>query len=175
MNLRSGSGDLVSSSELMRMVEGDHMRSTYSLFENIKVLLEAALSIDAEVNPGLPAVYSEFVELKEMFRDHQERETRMLFPVFNSNEWAKVSGSVTRKELLHQIERLKRDHRQIRNGLAVIKKTASEFQPDPRSSPSLKLCYAQFFQLEQEINTHFFLEEEALFPKMADALKKTNK
>lgn len=154
------------------MIEGRHLESTTELFDSIRVLLEASMSVDVKSDERLPSILSRFLELKENYEDHLARESRLIFPVFKTKGLVGKKGSVTRKEMLHQLDHLRRDHKEIQGLLNRIRKASGGFQPVPSSSPSLKLCFAQFYQLEQELNTHFFLEEEALFPKLSEELKK---
>jgi len=51
-------------------------------------------------------------------------------------------------------------------------RSVSDHYTPPKGAPaSLKLCYAQLFNFEQDILKHLFLEEDILFPKLLEANK----
>ena len=163
------SENLVPAPELIRMIEGEHLATTTASIDRIKVLLDSASHIDTKNNPQLDTIHIRFMELEALYHNHLEKEFKLIFPVFKSK---KLTKGLTKTQLAHQIQLLKKDHAEMKEILAHIRKISDGFQAHPGSSPTLKLSFAEFFRLEQELKTHFFLEEEALFPELIKILNK---
>ncbi len=58
------------------------------------------------------------------------------------------------------------EHDQIRKYLNEIRILCDQFTPPRESRSSVKLLYAQLFNIEQDVKKHMFIQEDILFPKI---------
>lgn len=71
-----------------------------------------------------------------------------------------------------QVNKIQIQHKKIKVLLMKIREAANDYKSSGSSSPGLKLCFAHLFNLEQDVHKHIFLEENILFPKIAELEKR---
>lgn len=72
----------------------------------------------------------------------------------------------TLRNLAAFLATLRAEHKAI---LALFDETralSNDYTPSPVSSSTIKLCFAQLFDFEQDIIKHIFFEEHMVFPKL---------
>lgn len=74
-------------------------------------------------------------------------------------------------DLTEWVSAIRKQHEVIARLFEKVRVISDHYTPPKGASASLKLCYAQLFNFEQDILKHLFLEEDILFPKLLEANK----
>jgi regulator of cell morphogenesis and NO signaling len=102
--------------------------------------------------------------LGKLTQQHLIWEEHVFFPYLRSKlEHQEPRTSLNLQEALKKI---KSEHASISRLLKKTRLISNGYTPSLDSSPSLRLCYAQLFDFEQDLLKHFFLEDNILFPKL---------
>lgn len=128
------------------------------------------VKVDAGVHPEVVTIYQLTQELKDILEQHLNFEEHILFPYIK--KLISTRQDFTNEMLDSPMSKIKAGHLKIMTLLKKIRKLSSNYTPSVNSSPALKLCYAQLFDLEQDIHKHAFLEENHLFPKIIELEKR---
>jgi regulator of cell morphogenesis and NO signaling len=75
-------------------------------------------------------------------------------------------------ELHLLLEGIRQKHAVITANFRKLRAISNHYNAPADASASLRLCYAQLFNFEQDILKHLFLEEDILFAKLVEANKK---
>lgn len=136
------------------------------------VRLKTILKVDEKEHPEVKLINNLYEELKEILEQHIIKEEHFLFPhiaklveMRNLNIPNKLSISES------TIKKIKNEHRKVEKTLKKIRQLSNDYTPTVKSSPALKLFYAQLFNFEQDIHKHIFLEENFLFPRVIELEK----
>lgn len=155
-----------------------HISKTYhgylkELITSLEIHLGTMLKMETSKEPGVASIRNCVQELKILLEQHVSREENILFP-FIANLTKNNKSSNLQPEIFsgHLISKIKKEHSKISEILNKIRKLSHSYSPPANSSPALKLCYAQLFNLEQDIHKHIFVEENILFPKLLDFEKR---
>ena len=117
-----------------------------------------------------------FEELITLLGEELKSEETLFFPYIKKLVEIEKNNELT---LLHlknlsenKVKSVQSEQRKIKEVLKKIRKITNEYYPSANSSPGLKLCYAQLFNLEQDIQKHIFLQENLVFPKLLELEKR---
>jgi regulator of cell morphogenesis and NO signaling len=95
--------------------------------------------------------------------DHLETEERELFPVILSGE-----NSEERRLPVVQLEE---EHREVAKSLERIRKLTNRFTPPEDSCNTFRAYYAELERLDHETRRHIHLENNVLFPRVAELIR----
>ena len=112
------------------------------------------------------ALNNALLQLGELLKKLLEQEEQILFPYLNTIALNK--NAFIMNELPISIKKIKSEHLVIKRLFEVLRLHTNDYNPSAAILPSLKLCFAQFFNFEQDVLKYFFLEEERLFPKLEE-------
>ncbi len=155
-----------------------HISETYhdylkELIISLENHLGTMLKLDKNQQQGLTSIRNYVLDLKKVLELHLNREEDTLFPFINNltknNKYMNLQPEISSVNLINKI---KKEHAKISEILSKIRKLSHNYAPPANSTSALKLCYAQLFNLEQDIHKHVFLEENILFPKLLDFEKR---
>lgn len=165
--------NLLGLDELVEFISKTYHNYLKELIFSLEVHLGTMLKIDTIKDSGVTSIRNCVQELKILLEQHVSREENILFP-FISKLTKNNKNSNLEPEIFsgHLINKIKMEHAKISEILNKIRKLSHNYSPPANSSPALKLCYAQLFNLEQDIHKHIFVEENILFPKLLDFEKK---
>jgi regulator of cell morphogenesis and NO signaling len=161
--------EAINFNEMRPDILADYIVNTHHLnikkaLQKFEVQLKTILKIDSEKHPQVIEVDELMRLLKSLMEQHLVMEERFLFPYIRKL-FESASGN-QRKLLENPINKLKLEHLKAQALLKSIRRISGNYTPPPQASPALKLCYAQLFDFEQDIQKHIFLEEGILFPKL---------
>lgn len=165
--------NLLSLDKLAEYISETYHDYLKELIISLEIHLGTMLKIDTIQQPGVTSIRNCVQELKVALEKHVSREENILFP-FISNLTKNNTAPNLQPEIFsgHLINKIKKEHAKISEILNKIRKLSHNYLPPANSSSSLKLCYAQLFNLEQDIHKHVFVEENILFPKLLDFEKR---
>lgn len=137
-----------------------------------QVHFKTILKVEVERHPEVKKINEVFEELKVLLEQHLNKEEGIFFPYIKKLvELYKHDGQEVKslKGLSkNPVNKIQLEHKKIKNLLAKIRETSNDYTPPVDAYPSLKLCYAQLFNFEQDIYKHIYLEERILFPKLVE-------
>ncbi|MES2287189.1 MAG: hemerythrin domain-containing protein [Bacteroidota bacterium] len=165
--------DLLDLNELVEYISETYHDYLKELIISLEIHLGTMLKIDTLKEPGVASIRNCIQELKIVLDQHVRREENILYP-FISNLTKNNKHTNLQPEISsgHLINKVKKEHAKISEILNKIRKLSHNYSPPANSSSALKLCYAQLFNLEQDIHKHVFVEENILFPKLLDFEKR---
>lgn len=159
--------------KLVDYVINTHHSFIKEALNTFDVHLKTVVKIDMKNHPEIKPINILMFELKFLLEQHLNMEEHILFPYINGiikNQ--KYNALLTEKLIENPIHKITKEHDEVEFLLKKIRNLSNNYRPPVDSSPSLKLCYAQLFDLEQDIHKHIFLEEKFLFPKMRELEKR---
>lgn len=159
--------------ELIECISKTHPDYLKELIISLKIHLGTMLKIDTIQQPGVVSIRNSVQELKILLEQLVSKGENILFPFISyltkNNKYSNLQPEIFSK---HLINKIKKEHEKISEILNEIRKLSNNYSPPANSSSALKLCYAQLFNLEQDIHKHVFVEENILFPKLLDFEKR---
>ncbi|MCE9540128.1 MAG: hemerythrin domain-containing protein [Bacteroidetes bacterium] len=165
--------NLLSLDELVGYVSETYHGYLKKLINSLESNIGAMLKLDANQQSGLASIRNSVLDLKIVLEQHVSREEATLFPFISNltknNKYVNLQPEISSVNLINKI---KKEHIKISEILNKIRKLSHNYAPPTNSTSALKLCYAQLFNLEQDIHKHVFLEENILFPKVLDFEKR---
>lgn len=165
--------NLLGLEELVEYISETYHDYLKELIFSLEVHLGTLQKIDTIKHPTVTSIRNCVQELKIVLEQHVSREENILFPFIT--KLTKNNKSLNLEPEIfsgHLIKKIKMEHARISEILNKIRKLSHNYSPPANSSAALKLCYAQLFNLEQDIYKHIFVEENILFPKLLDFEKK---
>jgi regulator of cell morphogenesis and NO signaling len=161
---------------LIENISETHHTHLKELIFSLEVHLKTMFNIDNIQQPSFAPIRNFAQELKILMEEHLGMEEENLFPfVHNLTKSDKYFSLQPEYFSGHLFNKIKKEHRKILDMLRKIRRLSNNYSPDIKSSPAIKLFYAQLFNLEQDIHKHIFVEENILFPKLSDFEKKNKK
>jgi regulator of cell morphogenesis and NO signaling len=158
---------------LIEHISNTHHTYLKEIILSFKVHLKTILKVDRTDHPEVLQIGARIEELKSLLEQHLNMEELILFP-YLKNTLRTTSKLTTPSENIscNLILKIKNEHVQISNKIKKIRILSDNYTPSINSSPTLKLCYAQLFDLEQDMHRHIFIEEQILFPKLLEHEKR---
>jgi regulator of cell morphogenesis and NO signaling len=158
--------------KLTEYIVNNHHSSIRSALSRYAVHSKTILKLDVNLHPEIVMIDKYVTELTKLVEQHLDFEEFIFFPYIKGL----VHGDIEKDhELDSPIKRAKSERIRITELLKKIRVTSANYTPAVNSSPALKLCYAQLFDLEQDVHKHSFLEENILFTKLNDLEKRKMK
>ncbi len=126
-------------------------------------------------HPEIILISEQLLILVKLLEKYLNMEERFFFPsiknlIQDSEKSLKQSDNLPS----NLIVKVQNEHSKILQILSKIRKLTVNFVPSESSNPSLKLCYAQMFNLEQDIQKYLFIAQNILFPKLTVLEKRKN-
>lgn len=159
--------------KLIEYISSTHHTYLKQVILSFSVHIKTMLKVDVKNHPEVDSIRNEIMQLKSLLEQHLNMEEHILFPYIN--------GLIHKREKINKqsenlsenlIIKIKNEHLKISSIIKKIRILSHNYKPGVNSSPSLKLCYAQMFDLEQDIHRHVFVEENILFPKLLEYEKR---
>lgn len=165
--------NLLGLDELVEFISKTYHNYLKELILSLEVHLGTLLKIDTIKDPAISSIRNCVQELKILLEQHVSRGENILFPFISKLTKNNKSPNLEPEIFSgHLIKKIKMEHAKISEIQNKIRKLSHNYSPPANSSAALKLCYAQLFNLEQDIHKHIFVEENILFPKLLDFEKK---
>lgn len=153
----------MSAKELIDFIQDKHHTYLKRVLPMLGLTIENLTRIDhaAEVDE----LSNCFHQLEAILLQHMMNEDETFFP---SVRRLLLENRVQAMETSSQnhFNAFKNEYRQLDSLLNEIQQLTNNYTPPGDASPQLKLCYAQLFDLEQDLSKHFFLEEHYLQPRL---------
>lgn len=111
--------------------------------------------------PGSTTMSDLILKLENLIRIHLEQDEKDFFECLSELSLDKPVNMLP--ELLGNI---RKQHAAIAKLFKKLRVLSNEYRAPEDASATVKLCYAQLFNFEQDILKHIFLEEDILFPKL---------
>lgn len=159
--------------KLAEYISNTHHAYLKEMILSFKVHLKTIVKVDNKNYPEVLLIGNKIEELRSLLEQHLNMEEHILFPYLKNllkKQDSVTDGSESRAGIL--ILKIKKEHVKISEVINLIRKLSNDYTPAGNSSPSLKLCYAQMFDLEQDLHRHIFIEEQILFPKLLEYEKR---
>ncbi len=159
--------------KLIEYIIDTHHSYIKNALSRFNVHSKTIVKVDLMIHPEVSLINQLTQELKELLEQHLNFEKYILFPYIKK---LIVNTKESSNYLLDSpIKKIRSEHLKIAAHLKQIRVLSNNYTPSVNSSPALKLCYAQLFDLEQDIHKHAFLAENVLFSKLSDLEKRKNK
>jgi regulator of cell morphogenesis and NO signaling len=158
--------------KLVGYISSTHHSYLKEVIHSFSVHLKTMLKVDVKDHAEVISMRDEIVKLKALLEQHITMEEHILFPYIN--RLILKNEPLRKTEIISEslIRKIKKEHLTILMIINKIRVLSKGYTPPVNSSPTLKLCYAQMFDLEQDIYRHVFVEENILFPKLLDFEKR---
>jgi regulator of cell morphogenesis and NO signaling len=156
--------------ELAGYVTDKHHSYARQAAEIIHDRLNHLMSMNDDSKEDYRHLWNLFDQLFLELDNHMRKEETILFPFVRKMVQADQGHgedefpSVTM--VRNPIELLLKEHRRVSNLLQELRMATNHYKPADESSPTCKLCLAEMFDLDQDIQRHFYLEETVLYPKL---------
>lgn len=153
----------MSARELMDFIQDKHHTYLKRVLPMLGLAFENLMRI--EHAPEVAGLSDCFHQLEAILVQHLVKEDETFFP---SVRQLLLENRVQAMEASSQnhFAALKKENRQLDLILNDMQQLSNNYTPPGDASPQLKLCYAQLFDLEQDLSKHFFLEEHYLQPRL---------
>ncbi|MCX6295412.1 MAG: hemerythrin domain-containing protein [Bacteroidetes bacterium] len=159
--------------KLVEYIINTHHSYIKDALSTFNVHSKTIVKIDSALYPEVIAIYQLSQELKELLEQHLSFEEYILYPYIK--KLIENSEESSDNLLENPINKIREENTNISNIFKKLRILSGNYVASVNSSPALKLCYAQLFDLEQDVNKHAFLEENILFSKLNELEKrKTN-
>jgi regulator of cell morphogenesis and NO signaling len=154
--------------KLINYISNNHHPNVKSSLSRFNLYMKTIIKVDTPMHPEVEKISMLIKDLTSLMDQHLIMEENLLFPYIKALSDNKKLFLFCKDHLSESpLKKIKIEHMQILTILAKIRQLSNNFLPSVNSSPSLKLCYAQLFDFEQDIHRHVFLEEKILFPKLS--------
>lgn len=156
--------------EVCDYVVSKHHSFAKEMLRLIAVQIEACKKVDGETFPEIDKLNIAFTDLKERFEQHMGKEEHILFPLFKNISDSNNEKNATPIELLNNpLSLIEQEHIQITKDIAEIRKLTNNYTAPVQCSQTLKLCFAELFDFEQDYHKHIHIENNLLFPKVLES------
>jgi regulator of cell morphogenesis and NO signaling len=159
--------------KLTEYIVENHHPSIRSALSRYAVHSKTILKLDITLHPEVVMIDKYVTELTKLVEQHLDFEEFIFFPYVKGLVYGDIDE--LDHELESPMERIKNERSRIKELLRKIRTLSDNYTPAINSSPALKLCYAQLFDLEQDVHKHSFLEENILFSKLNELEKRKTK
>lgn len=158
--------------EVCDYVIGKHHSFAKEMLRLIAVQIEACRKVDRVEFPEIDSLNIAFTDLRERFEQHMGKEEHILFPLFkNISNGNANKGDALQMELLNNpLKLIEQEHLQITKDIAEIRRLTNNYTAPVKCSQTLKLCFAELLDFEQDYHKHIHLENNLLFPKVLEAI-----
>ena len=135
---------------------------------------ENILSTHEPVSENFKQVADELQELSFTLRKYFDTRAQVFLPFIKKmitsrkTGLPKGTGSLMDLQIAQSASTY---HHKIKMLLKSIQTLTNHYKPEGEVSSSIKLCYAQLFNFEQDIQKHIFVEENILFPKLEEFIR----
>lgn len=121
----------------------------------------STLNADDKDFPAFNELLDHLGRLIEM---HFTKDEEILFPFLRLK--IEKADHTQPKDYPISLKQIKTEHSDIIRLFKTLRAMSNNYTPAAETPASVKLCYAQLFNFEQDILKHVFLEEEILFPRL---------
>lgn len=156
--------------KLMEYIIETHHAYIKKALSSFNVHSKTIVKVDSDVHPEVLSINKLLQQLKDLLEQHLIFEEFILFPYIKKLMESTVESTDTLLD--NPIKKIRTEHLRISKLLTEMRILSNNYTPAVNSSPALKLCYAQLFDLEQDIHKHTFLEENILFSKLIELEKR---
>lgn len=156
--------------ELATYITDNHHRYTRQSAEVIHERLHQLMSREDHARDEYRHLWNLFDLLFHELDNHMRKEETILFP-FVRKMVQVLLGTFPHDfpeatMIKKPIELLLKEHRRISLLLQEIRLATSYYKPADDASDNCRFCLAEMFDLDQDIQKHFYLEETVLYPKI---------
>lgn len=138
-------------------VQHPYLVKAFSTFS----LAGKTIAYAANEAPGSKSISHLIKKLEILIGSHLKQDEQEFFLYLEQLSLNKQVNELP--ELLTQI---KRQHASISKLFKKLRVLSADYTAPEHASATVKLCYAQLFNFEQDMFKHIFLEEDILFPKL---------
>lgn len=142
-------------SRILALIE-DHIHMTYTC--------------DQANGSGLGPLREAFGQLKKQFGIHMQKEQEILFPfvkeVIRAQGTEQADKNIRVRLIEGSIGAMRSEHEQMSLSMAEIRRITNNYTCLPGTCETLRLCYAELQDFEQDLHAHIYLENQILFPKL---------
>ena len=100
-------------------------------------------------------------KLEVLIKDHLEQDEKEFF-----SSLGQLSLDEPVNALPELLTNIRKQHASILKLFKKLRVLSADYSAPEHASATVKLCYAQLFNFEQDMLKHIFLEEDILFPKL---------
>lgn len=156
--------------ELAGYISDKHHSFTRRIAENILERLNQLMGSEERGREEYRHLRNLCDMLFSELNNHMRKEETILFPFIRKmvqTEQGQVEKEFPAVTMVkNPIDLLLREHRRISLLLQEIRVTTHNYKPAEERSTYCKLCLSELFDLDQDIQKHFYLEETVLYPKL---------
>lgn len=171
--------NLMKADKLSEYIVATHHTYLKKTLDSLSSYFKTITKTDSEKHLEVVEINVLFVELKTLLEFHMSQGEDVFFPYIKKLEEISKNGQNkvdSLKDLPETpLKRILSENKKMKILVGKIRKISKDYSPSINSSPALKLCYAQLFNFEQDVHKLVFLEENVLFPKLAELEKKVQR
>jgi regulator of cell morphogenesis and NO signaling len=147
--------------------------------EQIFSYLEKIASKHGDRHPELLKILKLFTEVKEEMREHMFKEENILFPRIQELEKHNLENSPLALPASGYIEApisvMEHEHDSAGNILDEIRELTNNYTPPADACTTYRVAFASLQGFEADLHQHVHLENNILFPRSIEMIKKLNK
>lgn len=117
--------------------------------------------------PGCATMIVTMKKLESLIRAHFEQHEQYQFArffAFTTHEPVEEGAAL--------LADIRKQHAAITRLFKKLRVMSDQYTAPQHAPATLRLCYAQLFNFEQDVLKHIFIEEDILFPKLLEAGKR---
>jgi regulator of cell morphogenesis and NO signaling len=147
--------------------------------EQIFFYLEKIAGKHGDRHPELLKIVNLFTQVKEEMREHMFKEENILFPRIKELEKHSLENSPLALPASGYIEApisvMEHEHDSAGNVLDQIRELTNNYTPPADACTTYRVAFASLQAFEADLHQHVHLENNILFPRAIEMLKKLNK
>lgn len=156
----------VAYSELIDHVVNRHHAYLYSELPQLSTYVSKVYRVHGSNHPELNDVFKLFHALKTEVEQHIIKEEAEIFPLIK--EYEQEPDAAKLKHVNQVIETLEQEHEQSGNLLKQLRKVTDDYNLPPDACNTYTLTYQKLEALEGDLFRHIHLENNILFPRLAN-------
>ncbi|MBP9889373.1 MAG: iron-sulfur cluster repair di-iron protein [Leptospiraceae bacterium] len=124
-----------------------------------------------ERHPEVIPLYKLIEALIDDLIPHLLKEEKILFPAIISLENG-TELNFPKEQLVHPISGMEFEHEEVGRMIQELKSMTNDFTPPTYACTTWRICYATLAEYVADLQTHIHLENNVLFPRVADMIDK---
>lgn len=153
-------------SELIDHVVNRHHAYLYSELPQLSTYVSKVYRVHGSNHPELNDVFKLFHALKMEVEQHIIKEEEEIFPLIKEYELDPDAAKL--KHVNQLIDTLEQEHEESGNLLKELRKVTDDYKLPPGACNTYTLTYQKLEALEEDLFRHIHLENNILFPRLAN-------
>lgn len=134
----------------------------------LAVHMDKVAAVHGDRHPELIEARGILVGIREELEMHMIKEERVLFPMIEQLEGARVMPQFHCGSVIRPILVMEHEHAEVGDGLARLRALTGDYTPPADACTTYKILLAGLAELEADLHRHIHEENNVLFPRAYD-------